>query len=129
MITWLDESLSADLPSSNEQSLQIKWTQGEETFPLSYDRSSTCVTPITSGGVSDVTESDRLEGKARLKHRWNDGKERTTTVLNEQCCNYSLHLFSSWSLSFQHCLCNRKGNVDSRFHTLTTHTMKKPWRV
>lgn len=54
MITWLDESLSADLPSSKEQSLQIKWTQGEETFPLSYDRSSTCVTAITSGGVSDV---------------------------------------------------------------------------
>lgn len=75
------------------------------------------------------SENDKLEGNSKFKHRWNDGKERTTTVFNEQRRNYSLRLFSSLSLSFQHCLCNRKENVDSRFHTLTIHTKKKPWRV
>ena len=54
IITRLDKSLSADLPSSKEQSLQIKWAQGEETFPMSYDRSSTCVTALISGGVSNT---------------------------------------------------------------------------
>lgn len=77
------------------------------------------------GECPRLQESDR-RGGSRTQRTWNDGREGATAVFNEQCCNYSLRLFSGWSLSFQLCLCNRKGNVDSKFHALTTHTKKKP---
>lgn len=62
----MDESPAADLPSLKEQSLQIKWAQ-KETFPLLNDRSSTCVTAITSGGVSEAQAEWQTRRKCKTQ--------------------------------------------------------------
>lgn len=59
----------------------IKWAPGEgETFPLLCERSSLCVTAITSRGVSDALGEWQTRGKcklqARMKRWWRKGAPR-----------------------------------------------------
>lgn len=125
---WMSHFLQIYLPHK-VSSLQYGKLKEERLSHCYMTAACMCVTAITSGGVSNAQAEWQTRRQFLIQAQMKWWQRKNLRRFNEQCCNYSLHLFSSWSLSFQHCLCNRTQNVDSRFHKLTIHTKKKPWRV